>query len=112
MQSMTEIVDCLAEEEPNRVWVKMPDSPDNIQNTSWKDITFRQLSRAVDAMAHWIDENLGGPERNSEIEPLAYMGVNDIRYPIVILAALKTGHTVRHPFLPNMSVVLALLTQQ
>jgi len=97
MQSMAEVVDRFAEEEPDRVWVKIPDSPCSVRDTSWSDITFLQLSRAVNVMAHWIDQHIGKAEMASNGETLAYMGGNDIRYPILILAALKTGYTVRHP---------------
>ncbi|KAK0649915.1 hypothetical protein B0T16DRAFT_410881 [Cercophora newfieldiana] len=95
MRSITEIVDGAADEEPGRVWLKVPDSPANLEDTSWHDVTFRQLSRAVNVMAYWIDKHLGKADSDvkSGREPLAYMGTNDIRYPILLLAALKTGYT-------------------
>lgn len=98
MRSMTEIVDHVAEEEPSRVWVKISRSAESVEDsdTTWQDITFRQLSHAVNTMAHWIDKHLNKSGSKIESEPLAYMGSNDIRYPIILLAALKTGHIVSH----------------
>ncbi|KAK3693201.1 hypothetical protein B0T22DRAFT_420368 [Podospora appendiculata] len=94
MQSLPNIVDTLAAEVPDNVWVKVPlsslDGPED-EDLVWDDVTWRQLSRAVDTMAHWIDLHLGPLATKGET--VAYMGVNDIRYPIVILATLKTGYT-------------------
>ncbi|KAK3332836.1 hypothetical protein B0T19DRAFT_457824 [Cercophora scortea] len=96
MRSLPDIVDTLADEVPDNVWVKVPlssldsDGPEE-EELVWDNVTWRQLSRAVDAMAHWIDQHLGSPATKSET--VAYMGVNDIRYAIVILATLKTGYT-------------------
>lgn len=88
---MTAVVDRLAAEVPDNVWVKVPnEAPDG--QMFWTDITWAQLSRAVDAMARWIEENLGLGLRTNDGEPLGYTAINDIRYPIVILAALKTGY--------------------
>lgn len=102
MRSPTGIVDKIAIENPHDVWVKIPDpSCDNEGHLSWQDVTWLQLSKAVDAMAHWIDANLGPQPRTAQTdtEPVkgpvvAYMGVNDIRYTMFMLAALKTGYTV------------------
>ncbi|KAK0615346.1 hypothetical protein B0T17DRAFT_620136 [Bombardia bombarda] len=89
MRSPTGVIDGLAAAVPDNVWLKAPVSDDTGQIT-WEDITWRQLSRAVNAMAHWIDANFD--PASSKAEPIAYMGINDIRYPIVMFAALKTGH--------------------
>ncbi|KAK4177099.1 hypothetical protein QBC36DRAFT_327779 [Triangularia setosa] len=91
MPSLTWIVDQLAAEIPHDTWVKTPLSSAKIEEITWQDITFQQLSQAVDRLAHWIDQHLG-PAALGQNEPLAYTGINDIRYPIVILAALKTGY--------------------
>ena len=88
MLSPAAFVDGVAAETPNNVWVKISSHQDNV----WQDITWLQLSRSVDCMARWIEKELGLGEGG---EPVAYAGVNDIRCPIIILAALKTGYKVR-----------------
>jgi hypothetical protein len=92
MRSLAAVVDRLAAEVPDSLWVKAPAFSSHGEELCWQDITWLQLSRAVDAMAHWMEAHLGQP--TTENEPVAYMGVNDIRYPIAILAALKTGYKV------------------
>ncbi|KAK0707252.1 hypothetical protein B0H67DRAFT_612024 [Lasiosphaeris hirsuta] len=90
-RSMTAVVDRLAAETPNNVWLKVPsEGPDG--QIFWTDITWAQLSKAVDTMARWIEEHLGLGVRTDDGEALGYTAINDIRYPIVILAALKTGY--------------------
>ncbi|VBB84718.1 Putative Nonribosomal peptide synthetase [Podospora comata] len=91
MSSLTYVVDELAAEVPHDTWVKIPSSPTKIEEITWQNFTFQQLGQAVDRLAHWIDKHLG-PAGLGRDESLAYTGINDIRYPIVILAALKTGH--------------------
>ncbi|KAK0726325.1 hypothetical protein B0T21DRAFT_371384 [Apiosordaria backusii] len=91
MSSLPWIVDQLAAEIPHGTWVKIPLSSTKITEITWQNFTFQQLSQAVDRLAYWIDEQLG-PAALGRDEPLAYTGVNDIRYPLVILAALKTGY--------------------
>jgi acyl-CoA synthetase (AMP-forming)/AMP-acid ligase II len=89
MTSLTAVVDRLAAEKPQDLWVKAPGSSDG--EADWHDVTWLQLARAVDAMAHWMETHLGSATEN---EPVAYMAIGDIRYPIVILAAMKTGYKV------------------
>ena len=83
------VVDQLATETPQDLWVKAPGSSDG--EVDWHDVTWLQLARAVDAMAHWMEIHLGSATEN---EPVAHMAIGDIRYPIVILVAMKTGYKV------------------
>ncbi|KAK4199222.1 hypothetical protein QBC40DRAFT_176880 [Triangularia verruculosa] len=104
MSSLTYIVDQLAAEVPHDTWVKIPSSSSaKIEGITWQNFTFQQLSQAVNRLAYWIDEHLG-PAASDRNEPLAYTGVNDIRYPIVILAALKTGYKQSLLLSPRNSV--------
>ncbi len=57
----------------------------------WEDVTFRHLRRAVHFMARWMEKELGPGTGD---EPVAYMGTNDARYPIVMMAALMVGYKV------------------
>ncbi|KAK3291625.1 uncharacterized protein B0H64DRAFT_367005 [Chaetomium fimeti] len=86
--SHTAWIDKLAAESPDDVWIKSPVTSDKGAVT-WQDITFLELSKAVDTMARWMEKELG---LGTGDEPVAYTGVNDARYPIIILAALKTGY--------------------
>lgn len=55
------------------------------------DVTFRSLSRAIDKCAWWIENRLG---RSQDFGTVGYLGPADIRYTIVMFAAVKTGHKV------------------
>jgi acyl-CoA synthetase (AMP-forming)/AMP-acid ligase II len=85
------VVDRLAAKAPHDVWVKEPLSS-NDGPMIWRDISWLQLKRAVDSMACWMENKLG---LGGGDEPVAYVGVNDIRFPIVMMAALKCGYKVR-----------------
>ncbi|KAK4184811.1 hypothetical protein QBC35DRAFT_390894 [Podospora australis] len=87
----TDTVDDLADKLPDNAWVKLPSSSSAIHDITWHDFTWQQFSSAVDMMARWLDENLG-PAALQVNEVITYTGVNDIRYPIIMLAALKAGY--------------------
>lgn len=96
-------VEKLAAETPDKVWAKYPEVTGKSDSTrpeiAWRDITWSQLSRAVDFTARWLEQELG--PGNGE-EPVAYTAVNDFRYPVVVMAALKAGYKVG-PSLSDLS---------
>ncbi|KAL8934421.1 MAG: hypothetical protein Q9216_005921 [Gyalolechia sp. 2 TL-2023] len=53
------------------------------------DITCHDMANAVNGLAHWLDENIG---HASEVETLAYVGIPDLRTPILLLSAIKCGY--------------------
>lgn len=60
----------------------------------WRRVTIGDLAHAVDKFAWWLEETVSSsktPER------LVYIGPNDIRYAILILACMKLGHCVSSP---------------
>lgn len=93
MRPFTEIVDALAKEETQRIWAKVPVADG--EGLSWRDVTYRQLGAAADIMAHWMDQHIGQVDQSGhQGNVVTYMGVHDIRPPILVLATLKTGHKV------------------
>lgn len=58
----------------------------------YRRITYRDFANAVNGAARWLQTTLG-PGRH--FETLAYMGPNDLRYPALILGAVKAGYKVR-----------------
>lgn len=86
---MCHVVDELANRKPDQLFCVHPISSDISQG--WRKITFKDLASAVNCTAWWIDECI---DQGTKSEPLAYMGANDIRYAIFILACMKTGHVV------------------
>jgi hypothetical protein len=55
------------------------------------DITYLQLSKAVDKVSFWLDETLGPAEKG---KVFAYHGANDLRYAFLLVAAVKTRRRV------------------
>ncbi|KAM5444668.1 putative secondary metabolism biosynthetic enzyme [Microsporum ferrugineum] len=87
MRSLTTEIDRLAASRPEGLFAKIPVSSD--AEIAWHNITWLQLAKYVSTMSHWIEAHLGPAMEN---EPVAYMVINDIRYPVCILAAMKTGY--------------------
>ncbi|KAI9935093.1 hypothetical protein MW887_000714 [Aspergillus wentii] len=60
----------------------------NDLNNGWREITYGDLHRAVDYLSWWITDRLGPEEKQT----VGYLGANDIRYAVFVLACIKTGH--------------------
>ena len=88
MRYLSQTLDDLAESDPQALWVEVPKK----SGDEWCQITFADLARAVDCTAHWLDLVLPPAEEDGMI---AYTGIGDTRWPIVMLAATKSGRTVR-----------------
>ena len=86
---LPQVVDQLAVSDPIRVYASIPISSD--LSAGFRDITMLDMAAAVDFFAWWLDSRCG---RSSQFETLSYMGVSDIRYAIVFLAAVKCGYKV------------------
>ena len=57
----------------------------------YRKITYRDFANAINGVARWLVETLGPAK---DFETLAYIGPNDIRYPALILGAVKAGYKV------------------
>ncbi|KAF2137213.1 uncharacterized protein K452DRAFT_236204 [Aplosporella prunicola CBS 121167] len=83
---LTHRIDGIAAADPSRVWVTVPTSND--LNGAWRDITFSEFAGAINGAAKWIEKTMGVGEAR---ETVAYMGVNDVRYAVIICALMKTN---------------------
>lgn len=99
-------LDKIAKESPERAWISSP-RDDNDLSKGFIDITFRQLSNAVNHASHWLDSVLGVP--NSEFEGFAYEGPPDARLAIIALAAVKTRRKVNTQNIVSASDLLMIL---
>lgn len=57
----------------------------------YRKITYRDFANAVNGAARWLQTTLGPGQ---DYETLAYVGPNDLRYPALILGAVKAGYKV------------------
>ena len=90
------IVDHRAQSQPDQKFCVIPRGVDIKQG--WREVSISDLARAVNFTSWWIERQFG-PSKDKEI--LAYLGSNDIRYPIFVLACIKTGYTVRGISIPT-----------
>jgi acyl-coenzyme A synthetase/AMP-(fatty) acid ligase len=90
-QLLPQLVDEISEQEPDRLFCIHPVFQDSID--TWRHITFKDLSNAINRVAWWIDSKLSGNDKEEQ-QVLAYIGTNDIRYCAFVLACMKIGHVV------------------
>lgn len=83
------VVDETAKSQPDLPYAYVPTS--NNVGDGFKAVTFSDVATAANHMAAWIHHNLGP---SASFETIAYMGLGDLRYVVVFLAAVKCGYKV------------------
>lgn len=86
---LPQVVDELARSSPERIYASIAIHSDPLQGL--RDVTVLELAQAVSHFAWWLDEHLG---KSTSFETLAYVGLSDLRYVVVFLAAVKCGYKV------------------
>ncbi|KAF9894311.1 hypothetical protein FE257_007814 [Aspergillus nanangensis] len=86
-------VDDRAKTNPHQLFAVIPKGPE--LSHGFQDLSIDDLARAVDFLCWWIERTIG-PAQSPET--LAYLGNNDARYFIFMLACQKTGYQA---FLPS-----------
>lgn len=85
-------IDEIARSEPHREAFQIPcsDQPTD----GWSVVTFRDYANAVNLRAHSIVESCGSPFEDV-FPTLAYVGPQDARYLVFLVAAVKAGYKVK-----------------
>lgn len=86
------VIDQLARDDPERPWASFPVDDWNL-SAGYEDISYRTLANAVNKLAHFIKHHVGRSPPG-KFETLAYLGVSDVRYHLLQMAVVKTGHQV------------------
>ena len=86
------VVDRLAAEEPDTLYAEYPRSTLSYEE-GYRKITYGDLANAVNGIAAWLLRTLGSGQN---FEVLPYIGPNDVRYPALVLGAIKAGYVVFH----------------
>ncbi|KNG87145.1 hypothetical protein ANOM_004785 [Aspergillus nomiae NRRL 13137] len=81
------IIDELARDEPNGLWIEYPTSPTDL-NAGYSQITYAELANAVNGVANCITSALG---RDNTGESLAWLAPNSPLCSITLIAAMKAG---------------------
>lgn len=84
------VIDYYAHHDPERVFASISKSEGVVKD--FQDVTMKMMATAVDHMAWWMSRTL----RNAPAKrrTLAYIGSADLRYAIVLAAAIKCGWRV------------------
>lgn len=85
------LIDQIAVQDPERECLLAPRSSE--PSDGWKVITWKALSNAVNRAAHRIVDLFGKPEPGT-IPTIAYIGHNDVRYVVTMVACVKAGYKV------------------
>jgi len=91
--TLPHLIDKIAEHTPNRVFISLPITHNPADG--YRDYTYQDFARAIDRCAWWISATI---KENADFETLAYIGTQDFRCMILIVAVIKTGHKVRGQF--------------
>lgn len=83
------VVDETAKSQPDLPYAYVPTS--NNVSDGFKAVTFSDIATAANHVAIWIHHNLGPSD---SFETISYMGLGDLRYVVVFLAAVKCGYKV------------------
>ncbi|KAI8958393.1 acetyl-CoA synthetase-like protein [Daldinia sp. FL1419] len=87
-----QVLDELAEKDPFRVYATIPRTSD--VKDGYRDVSVAELARCVNFMAKWLVNNFG---RSDSFETITYIGLSDLRGPIVLLGAIKAGYKLFVP---------------
>ncbi|KAF3069989.1 Iterative polyketide synthase CazM [Trichoderma lentiforme] len=86
-RSLINIIDDDAAKEPNRPFIFIPRS--NQPQDGWEPVTYGQMANAVNHVAHTIKEMAANDIQEDNFPTIAYIGPNDVRYIIIMLACIK-----------------------
>jgi acyl-CoA synthetase (AMP-forming)/AMP-acid ligase II len=83
------LVDEVAAVDPSRPFVFVPRSSE--PKDGWKPVTYREISNAVNHVAHDVTDKVKKKLQQELFPTLAYIGPNDVRYLIFMLGCVKAG---------------------
>ena len=87
---LTYVLEQEASQSPDRLFCTHPLSLKRLED-GWRRITIGELNNAVNNLAWWIEKNVAPKKHQMR---LVYIGSNDIRYAIFVLACWKLDHCV------------------
>ena len=87
---LPQVLDDLSSSTPERLYATIPRVTKDLSQ-GFHDITIKDVACCVNALAWWLQEEIG---RSDSFETLCYIGIPDIRSPILFLAAIKCGYKV------------------
>ncbi|KJZ74077.1 hypothetical protein HIM_06526 [Hirsutella minnesotensis 3608] len=86
---LVDVIDSTARAEPSRPLLHVPVSQD--VSDGWYPVTYREIANAINFVAHDIIRKFG-PAPKGTFPTIAYLGPNDPRYLVLLLACIKAGY--------------------
>ncbi|PYI10999.1 acetyl-CoA synthetase-like protein [Aspergillus sclerotiicarbonarius CBS 121057] len=84
------IIDATARATPDVECLSVPRTNNNPRD-GWKSVSWAQVARAVDYVAHMLVNKAGHPMPGA-FPTVAYIGLEDPQYPIFVVGAIKAGY--------------------
>lgn len=85
------IIDENARVKPDAEWISIPNSSN--PKDGWRIVTWKDFANSVNWCCQNIIEQCGEASKN-EFPTITYIGPNDARYFVMMIAAVKTGYKV------------------
>ncbi|KAI1171367.1 hypothetical protein F4777DRAFT_565810 [Nemania sp. FL0916] len=104
---MPAVLDELAVTTPHRLYGAITKTADVTEG--FRDISVADMARCVNFMAQWIEKLHG---RSGSFETISYIGIPDLRGPVIFLAAVKCGYKLLLPSPRNPPSTNASLMEQ
>jgi acyl-coenzyme A synthetase/AMP-(fatty) acid ligase len=89
-QMFNHLIDGLAQTRPEATWAKIP-KDELTYESGYRKVSYKMMANAINGLAWWIKDELG---ESQSFETLAYFGLWDPRYILLLLAAVKVGYKV------------------
>ncbi|KAJ5721627.1 NRPS-like enzyme [Penicillium malachiteum] len=86
-QLIPNLVDHYAASKPDALYAEYPTNPMSYDD-GYRKISYKIFANAINGLAYWLTETLG--PGNGEV--LCYVGPNDLRYPALVLGAVKAEY--------------------
>ena len=86
------LIDERARNNHSRPYASIPVSKE--PKDGFRDISYAQFANAINRCARWLLDHVG---KSGSFDTLAYMGPQDLRYQMIVISAIKTGHVVSTP---------------
>ncbi|KAL9476143.1 hypothetical protein ACSS6W_005984 [Trichoderma asperelloides] len=94
-RSIINIIEDDAASDPNRPFIFVPRSTQ--PQDGWEPVTYKQLTNAVNHVAHIITQMVSNDIQKDHFPTIGYIGPNDVRYIILMLACMKAKCQVFFP---------------
>jgi hypothetical protein len=83
------LADYIAKTNPTQIFGLIPKGLE--VEDGYHEMTVKELAQAVNYVAWWIEKTIG---KGTRPETISYLGSNDVRYFIFVLACNKTRYSV------------------